>query len=121
MTLPDATTLYRFGYVFGGWNTQADGLGTTYAPGASFVTGNAAQTLYAVWTPGDADYFIDYYKVRGDGTIEFYDSTVFTATTGETVTVTDDQREPQRPDGLSLRCLDRGWWHSLHERYFRCR
>lgn len=39
----------KTGYVFAGWNTQADGLGTTYAAGSSF-TPTANVTLYALWT-----------------------------------------------------------------------
>lgn len=39
----------RSGYNFSHWNTKADGTGTTYAAGASY-TGNAALTLYAIWT-----------------------------------------------------------------------
>lgn len=35
-------------YDFTGWNTKADGTGTTYQPGAAY-TGNAALTLYAQW------------------------------------------------------------------------
>lgn len=35
-------------YNFLGWNTMANGTGTTYQPGASFTT-NAATTLYAQW------------------------------------------------------------------------
>ena len=42
--------LVRTGYNFAGWNTQADGDGTTYAAGASYTT-NADVTLYARWTP----------------------------------------------------------------------
>ena len=38
----------RAGYVFKGWNTAADGSGTSYASGATF-TGNADTTLYAQW------------------------------------------------------------------------
>lgn len=33
----------------GSWNTQADGLGTTYAHGASVSVGSAPLTLYAQW------------------------------------------------------------------------
>ena len=36
------------GYNFTGWNTKADGSGTSYASGASYTT-NAAATLYAQW------------------------------------------------------------------------
>ena len=36
-------------YTFTGWNTKADGTGTTYASGANY-TANAAVTLYAQWS-----------------------------------------------------------------------
>ena len=38
----------RAGYLFKGWNTEADGSGTSYASGATF-TGNVDTTLYAQW------------------------------------------------------------------------
>ena len=38
----------RSGCIFTGWNTKADGSGTSYASGATF-TGNANTTLYAQW------------------------------------------------------------------------
>ena len=41
-------TLVKSGYSFDGWNTQADGLGISYAAGGNFsLTGNV--TLYAKW------------------------------------------------------------------------
>ena len=40
----------RDGYTFNGWNTEADGNGTSYAAGATYLT-NAAVTLYAKWAP----------------------------------------------------------------------
>ena len=43
-------TLVKTGYAFAGWNTQANGTGTSYAAGAPFVMGTANVTLYAVWT-----------------------------------------------------------------------
>ena len=39
------------GFVFGGWNTAADGSGTTYQANNTFVMGSVDVTLYAVWTP----------------------------------------------------------------------
>lgn len=39
----------RTGYSFTGWNTAADGTGTSYASGASY-TANAALALYAQWS-----------------------------------------------------------------------
>ena len=47
----------REGYSFAGWNTSADGAGTSYSPGATYST-NAAATLYAVWEP-EVDYALD--------------------------------------------------------------
>ena len=48
ITLPDGDGLSKSGYVFGGWNTEADGEGTYYDEGESFTpAGNV--TLYAHW------------------------------------------------------------------------
>jgi hypothetical protein len=41
-------SLSKIGFTFAGWNTQADGLGTTYAAGSSF-TPTANITLYTKW------------------------------------------------------------------------
>jgi uncharacterized repeat protein (TIGR02543 family) len=42
--------LARTGYAFSGWNTLADGSGTTYSAGNTFLMGTANVTLYAQWT-----------------------------------------------------------------------
>jgi uncharacterized repeat protein (TIGR02543 family) len=44
--------LTRFGYVFAGWNTAADGSGTSVAAGSSFP-GSVSATLFAAWTPSN--------------------------------------------------------------------
>lgn len=44
-----ANTFTRSGFTFAGWNTAADGSGTSYANGASFPF-TADTTLYAQWT-----------------------------------------------------------------------
>ncbi len=49
LTALTANSFIRTGYVFGGWNTQADGNGTAYANGASLTTDKDV-TLYAQWT-----------------------------------------------------------------------
>ncbi|HTX71940.1 MAG TPA: InlB B-repeat-containing protein [Rectinemataceae bacterium] len=36
-------------YSFGGWNTMADGSGTSYSPGGMFPMSSANVTLFAVW------------------------------------------------------------------------
>ena len=42
--------LARQGFTFAGWNTLANGTGTTYAAGSGTLTLNADLTLYAKWT-----------------------------------------------------------------------
>lgn len=56
----------RTGYNFSGWNTKADGSGTSYAAGANY-TGNAAVTLYAKWTA--ITYTVSYNANNGSGTM----------------------------------------------------
>ena len=46
------------GYTFAGWATSPDGSGARYAPGARW-TANGTLTLYAQWTPGQADLTYD--------------------------------------------------------------
>ena len=58
----NANTFTYTGYVFAGWNTKADGSGTTYTDGASFSELNVTSaqiTLYAQWRP--------FYTVHFDG------------------------------------------------------
>ena len=49
VTLPSVSNLARSGYTFGGWNTRADGMGTNYNGGSSYMP-NGDITLYAKWT-----------------------------------------------------------------------
>ena len=55
VTVADNTgSLTREGYAFAGWNTTADGNGTSYAAGAAFDMGAMNMTLYAQWFSTDA-------------------------------------------------------------------
>ena len=49
--LGNTGALVKTGYTFAGWNTAANGSGTSYAGGATFTMGSANVTLYAKWTP----------------------------------------------------------------------
>lgn len=42
--------LVKSGYTFIGWNTRADGIGTTFTPNQSLAMGSANVTLYASWS-----------------------------------------------------------------------
>jgi uncharacterized repeat protein (TIGR02543 family) len=45
-----AANPYTFeGFTFTGWNTEDDGYGTAYAPGATITIGTASIILYAQW------------------------------------------------------------------------
>lgn len=48
VTLPPIAPT-KSGFDFLNWNTLANGTGTAYAPGASFLMPNANATLYAIW------------------------------------------------------------------------
>ena len=52
VTVLDAGTMKRSGYLFKGWNTQADGKGTMYSKGDTFKTGTIDKDveLYAIWS-----------------------------------------------------------------------
>jgi uncharacterized repeat protein (TIGR02543 family) len=53
ITLPGAGSLTYANNTFNSWNTSANGGGTSYSAGASFVL-NSAPTLYAQWTANGA-------------------------------------------------------------------
>ena len=67
-------TLVRTGYTFDGWNTAADGLGTSYAV-SSIYSLNAADELFAKWSADDLDVTWD---SQGGSTV-----TATTVATGE--------------------------------------
>lgn len=54
----DENTDYAI-YTFAGWNTQADGKGTTYSAGGTIPSVSGDITLYAQWTP--REFSITYY------------------------------------------------------------
>jgi uncharacterized repeat protein (TIGR02543 family) len=48
--LGNTGNLVKTGYSFAGWNTKANGSGTTYTQGQTFMMGAANVILYAKWT-----------------------------------------------------------------------
>ncbi|MFM8551977.1 MAG: InlB B-repeat-containing protein, partial [Nitrospiraceae bacterium] len=53
--------LYKTGYTFAGWNTAANGSGTSYAECATY-THDAALTLYARWAANPTTYTVTFNK-----------------------------------------------------------
>jgi beta-glucanase (GH16 family) len=49
--LGNINNLTKSGFLVSGWNTSADGSGTSHAPGATFTIGGSNVTLYAMWLP----------------------------------------------------------------------
>lgn len=80
----------RIGYKLGGWNTKADGTGTSYLAGSSLHFGRSTQ-LYAEWIPNkDTKYTVEYYmqNIAGDAYEKDEDATQeYTAVTGAEVSV----------------------------------
>ena len=77
-------TLVKTGYSFGGWNTAANGSGTTYAPGAK-ISASADITLYALWVP---EYTVTYNGNGSTGGTVPTDANTYN--NGEAVTVADN-------------------------------
>ncbi len=77
-------SLVRSGYVFAGWNTEADGSGTTYAQGQTFTIGAQDVILYAMWTLNPT-YIVIYDGNGSTGGSVPSDSTSYQQ--GQTVTV----------------------------------
>ncbi|MCL1837178.1 MAG: InlB B-repeat-containing protein [Treponema sp.] len=68
--LPGQGGLNKTGYSFNGWNTEADGSGTSYTAGSSYMpTGDI--TLYARWSP--ISYTVAYDSNGGTGSMSSRD------------------------------------------------
>jgi len=65
IALPSGSDMTKYGYLFGGWNTDWEGSGTNYSAGSSF-TPTASMTLYAKWRPV---YTVRFNAGGGKGTI----------------------------------------------------
>ena len=65
-TAPTRATVGSTQYTFAGWNTAANGTGTSYAAGASY-TSNAALSLFAQWTETTLNWSITWSADGGTG------------------------------------------------------
>ena len=84
--------LIKTGYTFTGWNTAANGSGTSYSPSSTFTI-NANTTLYAQWTPGVSSYTVTYNgNTNTTGNVPVDGSSPYTG--GSTVTVLGNSGSP---------------------------
>ena len=81
-TLPAGNGFTLSGFAFSGWNSQANGSGTQYAEGASFVL-DGSQTLYAQWTAGPSA-IVTFNANGGSGSID-----PIVGSPGSTITLPD--------------------------------
>jgi len=66
--------LKKKGYIFTGWNTAADGSGTTYLPGQTFTVGTENITLYAKWTDPTTSVWDEILQLGGSNAVKkFFD------------------------------------------------
>ena len=65
-TAPTRATVGSTQYTFAGWNTAANGTGTSYAAGASY-TSNAALSLFAQWTETTLNWTVTWNANGGTG------------------------------------------------------
>lgn len=69
------TMFVRLGYAFIGWNSQEDGKGTDYTPGASYTYGDHDETVYAKWRANeDTPYKVEHYLITPQNECVLYQS-----------------------------------------------
>ena len=102
--LGNTGNLTKTGYAFTGWNTAADGSGTSYTGGNAFVMGTENIVLNAVWAPA---YSVTYMgNGNTDGTVPVDSSTYIE---GETVTVLGNTGALLNIDGATTAYRFDGW------------
>lgn len=88
VTVEGPGTLSRPGYTFTGWNSTANGDGTSFSVNSSFYISETT-TLYAQWTPNnDTKYTVAHYleTASGSGSYALHESNTQSGTTGSTAT-----------------------------------
>ena len=67
--LGNTGSLVRTGYTFSGWNTLANGTGTSHAPGSTFQMSPPGASLYAQWTLTPVSHTVTFDSNGGAGTM----------------------------------------------------
>ena len=69
ITLPNGNELSKEGYLFSGWNSDANGTGITFTEGSTYTPVNSI-TLYAVWVDAMLAITITFDTNGGNGTVQ---------------------------------------------------
>jgi uncharacterized repeat protein (TIGR02543 family) len=93
--LGNTGNLVKTGFAFVGWNTQANGSGTTYTQGQTFTMGAANVTLYAKWTANQT------YSISGTVTAASVGFQGVTMTLNTSATTTTDANGAYSFTGLA--------------------
>lgn len=106
VTVASAPT--RENYTFSGWNTAANGSGTSYSANET-ITLTDNTTLFAQWTANTADYKVQYWfqKADGSGYEQREDAPGYqrTGTIGQTITP-DKLSDDKIPAGFAFERMD---------------
>ena len=95
-----ANAFTRTGWTFNGWNTQADGNGTSYAAGSK-ITVNEDVDLYAIWTKAATE---ETYKVEtGVSTNGTLSVSANSAKAGDVITVTVTPNSGYKCTGIEVK------------------
>jgi uncharacterized repeat protein (TIGR02543 family) len=86
--LGNTGSMTKTGFTFNGWNTVADGSGTSVLGGETFLMGNVDVTLYAQWAAIHPTYTVTYNGNSADGGTVPVDSNNYLS--GQVVTVLDN-------------------------------
>ena len=108
--LNNTGSLVETGYSFAGWNTQANGSGTTYSQAQTFAMGTANITLYAKWTANPLGYAYAANYGYGDSTVSQYvigaDGSLTSMTTASVAAGNNPDRYSKRPLGQVRLCVE---------------
>ena len=90
------------GYTFVGWNTKANGSGTSYSPGSTISMMEGGMTLYAQWekeAPTLYNYRIEYYY---NGQIDSAETIIGSGLYGELISVNPESSKLKGTDNYTL-------------------
>lgn len=104
-----SSSLTRSGYIFTGWNTEANGSGTSYSEGQSVsnltLTNGGTVTLYAQWIADTFTQKLNFYKGS-----TLFDTRTYDVKNGETFSAYDHRLDAGTPDNYHYSSVSETSW-----------